>query len=673
MGPLLSLLVVAALTVLAFYVVGAGLLRLLQLASPSPLLAVFLRLVFGSSAVLVLYSVVRTGGNTVMAGLVLLLGGLAWQLRRWGTGAPALGETAFLAPPGPARSRWASGGGGGALALGAVVLLTALRFPLLYNFGTGHYDAPFVDFIFYGKTAFQLNALGLESITFAPTGSGLQAAQPYHYFELWLNALLLWATTFPPGVTVFMLTYSILLTVVYFGFCALMETFGHSLSKALLLGAACLFIMGIFLPVFHRSAILVNNLYGLQPYLIVRPKLAPAYIFMLLGFVLYVRQNRPAAFWSWAVVPLVFISTGPALLVSLGVLALVLAVQARYRLATLGQLLLPVLAVAGFMAGFYLLNARLGSPHQGLSPGVGAGLAALLPQPREWHTVVNVVAGMLLAFAAYYFIYVAGLLLLALPHPRQAWRVVQPYSGLLLLVAGGGLVGAVLAGVGLHFVDAGQFFDNLATVSTAVLVATLLAALLRGRSAKWFYAVFGAFAGFIALNVYTSDGKLAQHMTSHYNPAFLDAVTQVAPKLSQEGAYVMGAADRKKYGRFGYKSYLCTPGFYLSVAVPQEAILFSLSHLGIDPEEAVATAPANSVQMRNEVEQAPIRQFARQYRARHPGLGDAAVQRAFVLQQHINFVCVSPGGELPGSLQPLVRRVLQDDVTHERMYLLNVQ
>ena len=51
--------------------------------------------------------------------------------------------------------------------------------------------------------------------------------QPYYYFELWLSALLAWALPLAPAVSLFVLAYTVLLIVLYIGYCALFNHFGQ--------------------------------------------------------------------------------------------------------------------------------------------------------------------------------------------------------------------------------------------------------------------------------------------------------------------------------------------------------------------------------------------------------------------------------------------------------------
>ena len=74
-------------------------------------------------------------------------------------------------------------------------------------------------------------------------------------------------------------------------------------------------------------------MFSLLPYLAVFPKLALVYIFMLLGFLLYVKGQREAALWAWVGIPLVFVSTAPAMMVVLTLLAAGTAYRAKAPLA----------------------------------------------------------------------------------------------------------------------------------------------------------------------------------------------------------------------------------------------------------------------------------------------------------------------------------------------------
>ena len=657
MLSLLSVCWPVALLALVCWFLGGGLLRLARLPALPLFLSVFLRLVLGLSLLLTGYALVRTTGNTVLAGLILLLGGMLWQLRRAAAPAgPAVG-------PGPATGAAALG-----LAVAVAVGMTALRFPMLYNFGTGYFDAPFLDLAYYAKLTFPLNQQGVETVMLEPTNVVRPVPVPYHYFELWLNALLEWATPLAPTVSLFVATYSFMLTLVFFGYCTLFEHFEQPRGRVLLLGALCMFLTGILLPGFERSTVLWNNRFALLAYLAVFPKLASVYIFTLLGFALYVRRQLAAAFWAWAVIPVVFISTAPALFGSLAVLATGLTIAGRRGRRYWQHLLLPVVVSAGFIGAFYLINAWL-HPSAASTP-LGSSLRALLPRAGEWRTSLNVAVGGVLAFVAYYFLYGLVLLAAAWPRWRQAAARLKPYAGLLGLVLGYFAIGLPLWGLGYHFLDAWQFFNNAVMAGVAALFATGLAVVLRGRGPRPAYLTATALGGLILLNLYSAGGKLPLHVTVAYDPAFLARVNALLPVLSPAGAYVLGPDDYDS--PYAYNAYTRTPGLYLNTLEKQSRVLLNLSQLSVDTAQAAANAANFAYQTTDLIERTQIRQFARQLRVRQPTLSDAAIQRRFVLSQQLNFVCVAPSGQLPASLQALVRQQLEDPQTHEKLYLLNV-
>ena len=663
MIQLLLLSTLAAIAAGLFCLAGAGILRVLRIPAPATLYGLFLRLIFGLSAVLTIYAAVRTGFNTVLSGVLLSLGGVSWWLRKHGAGRQLHGSREKLLRPTAAPYSVAHLL---LLLLSAAALMTALRFPLLYNFASGHYDAPFLDIVYYAKLTFPLNQQGVESSMLEP-GSLVQAVpQPYHYFELWLNALLAWATPLAPAVSLFVLTYSLLLTVVYIGYCALFEHFGQPRHRALLLGAACLFIAGVFLPVFNRNSILVNSMFSLLPYLAVFPKLAPVYIFMLLGFLLYVKGHGAAALWAWVAVPVVFVSTAPAMMVALTLLAIGMAWRTQAKLADWLALLLPMVSASLFIGLFYVAN-KLTHPQPVESILLGGGWRAMLMQRSEWITSLHVVVGAALAFLAYYFWYGGILMVLALSDLRRAWQTVRPYAGLLGLVGSLFVVGLLLWGAGYHLLDAWQFFNNALVPAVAALIAALAAMLLRGRRARWAYSFAGAIGLLVLVNVSAAGWRVPMHATVAYDPAFLAEVKQLAPVLSPVGAYVLGPADYN--GPYAYNAYTRTPAQYLSL-LRENTPLVNISHVSLNAAQAAQMAPAYQAQITAMIESTAIRRFARQRRAVEPALTDEQLQREFVLREHITFVVVAASGELPASLKPLAYRMLQDPVTGEKLYLL---
>ena len=651
------LIVLTVVALLVFHAVGTWLARLFRLALPD-FFGLFVRTVTGMVVVVSSYAVLSTRGNTVLW-LLLLAFFMAWRSLR----SNPVDDLATSPPPAATNSReWLRE----LLLLSAAgTLLAAIRLPLVYNFASHQLGVPYHDFVYYARLTFPLNELGVETNMVNPVNHGLLVAQPYHYLENWLNALLVRVSGLLSIQTLYISTYSTLLALAYLGYCAIYRHFGQSRRWALALGLVSLPLTGLFLPLFKRLALLENNFYDMSNLMFVFPKLTVILVLLLLAYLLYLKQHETAAIWLVVAVPVTFVSTAPALMMAFGLWAIYRTIRTHEGWRGLVRRLGPGLLIFMGFGLFYFANARLHSSNELQYTG---GMTNVFATGDTWRHAPNFLIGLALCVGAYNFVY--GLLLLGLLWMgRQSlltvWRRcenVLVFTGLIFFSA------AICWVIFMPFYEGWQFYNNITLAAGPVAIVVLLANALtkQGLAARLItlFVLGGAVAG---INYQMSQRIDLIALNYQVNPTFLQSVRQ--QNLTQTGGFIL---DSTEYiDPFSVNSAAFSPGLYMSL-VRNNVSLVSLSQLSLNADSVAARYPEKAASLRRWIEEAPITQFYQQARLRNPNLSREEAQRQFVLRHRINFVCVSKAGRLPASLQPLVQTRLEDAVTGEKFYLLRL-
>ena len=650
MGLFFQLLLLVLGTLLACYGAGTVLCRGLKVAPREPWFTLFVRLVLGLGLLVVLYAAGRTGGQTVLLPLLLLLPAAAWQLRR--TAAPA--DVPALPRLGPLLV---------AAGLLAVVVF-AVRWLLLHDPASPFLRTPFQDYVYYGRLSYQLSASGIETSVLPGLSPQVRVPTPYHYLELWLNAALVRVSGLPATWTLFLGTYSVLVTMVVVGFRAVLAHMGLRGWPAGVLALLLVLVTGVNWPLFAQYSLTRNGALVASALLPVQPKTAPLYLLITLGGLLLLRARFGAAALVLAGLPLLFISTAPASLAGLVGLAFYLGITQRRSWRTAGGMVALAVAVAGYLGAFYGLHAPPASVR-----GAAHLVAPWLPAPGELPTLVNIAAGTLLNFLLFYAPYGVLLLLLLVAGRRVAAQTAWTGGGALLSWGLTALLTATAArSLATHMLDSVQLFSNLMMPVAAFGVVLGVGWGISRRPAWWGGVVALALLGLAGVNGHQLFSlQTPLHEPTRYSPAFLRQVRAALPGLGNRGGFILADADYETAYTLNPSTYIA--GTYVS-NFRNDYVLTSLStphpdQAGADPRFAYNAAYARAITSATELYQwVQVHGLAQQ-----PGRWDSA-RYFFVADARLRFVCVSRRATLPLALQSLVQAVYVDAWSGEKFYVL---
>lgn len=645
MPYLIDLLVLFLVGSILFYGVGAMVLRLLGWHAEEPFFTIFLRLLTGVLVVTTAYSAWRTGGVTILLPVPLLLGIAVRALR------PAQSQAVAAEP---SSFRYAL-----LLALGIGLVVFATQYGLVYEPGAAHLQTPFQDYVYYSRLTLMLNKVGLETNSLEVVFPQFQTEQPYHYLELWLNALFVRVTGLPSVWVFFVSASSVLISMAGVGFAAIYTYCGIRKVWAALLGLLTLTVIGTVWPLLMaRYNMVVNGSLLAHVPLQLHPKLAPVYLAELLTVLLLLRQRWLAAAAAAAMLPLLFVATAPAAIAGVAGLLGYLAISHRLPWRRALWLSVPIAGALVYLGLFYALQPPA---YQFANSGQSSALAAVVPAPSEARTLLNIAIGVGLNYSIYYAAY-AALLTLLWFLPGNSPRL-QPSDRPLLAWGAAMLLGAiVMRTLGHHFLDGFQFFSNPIVPLSAAMIAVLLGRALHGTSARRHGLAAVVLVGLLFMTI---SGDITDN--TRYSAQFLEQVGPVLRSLPNRGGYLLGDADYKNAYMTSSDSY--TAGTYIS-NFKNDYLLLSLSSLvpdnfQTDPRFARDSAQAELIRRRSTL----VRLAKLSSQAGHAIPADSA-ELALVQRAGLAFICASPRAVLPTALRPLVRARYRDARSGEVLYVL---
>lgn len=645
----IKLFSVASIFILVCYIVGVAITSLFKLAHREQFFALFLSLVLGLSVIVSLYAIICTHGNTVQSAILVLILLVAWSIKHQPINSSSLApESAVLS-------------GTGASVLPILLILTigtfCLQYFILFDSDSEYLKTPFVDYVYYSRLALPLNHLGLETNALEPIYQQFLTQQPYHYFEIWLNTLLVRITGLPSALVLFVSSASILLTIICVGFSAVFAHFQLRTIWVVILAVLFLFVTGIRWPFLQHYDFVSNGALLSSTLLCLQPKLAPVYVFMLLVGLLLLNRHYIAAGATLAIMPLVFISTAPVAGISAVALASYLLLIRKLSWVKASAVVMPIVAATLYIVLFYTSHPE---PYQFPSTGRAFALQSIIPGFSEAKTLLNITIGVFVNYAIYFGAYGALLLLLLRRQPRLLAGVppiIWIWFSASLVIA------AIMRAFGTHYLDSFQFFSNAMLPLTPIVLAIVLAVVLQRAALNSYFLATGIIALLLTINFFVIGAG-----TTRYSPQFMREISRIAPRIGYRGAYIFADTDYKNAYTLSSDSY--TAGNYIS-NFKNDYALMSLSELDIDSLATDARFNRDSAQAEQIIRKSTLYRFAKFKSLQGRKYSLDSIKYKFVTENNIGFICASKEAKLPLILQSLISATYIDSLSGERLYLLN--
>lgn len=548
--------------------------------------------------------------------------------------------------------------------IGAVLLGTLLCYGWEAYFffwpgGPMKYHIPFWDSTFYTRVVSALVVTGRESgwaLDMELSNSTYEGITLYHYYELWLNALLIELYRVPSLVLLMAVNVPLFHCFVLIGILAWIEI-NHPIKWwSALLCFGLLFVNGVFLEWYkaHPFTALSEDVRSdLLDF--VGKKTGPYYLYAIGLLLLFQRKKyEDATVWllSIAIVTTVALPTmaGGIMLASL-ILWMLSNIDMKAWIWHTGMAILALATISIFFLLFGLRGVESGGPSELLANAIPSSLQIA-------KTKLNLFIGLFIHIGVLYWPWLLILILLGFRYQNLAWR---DFVITCAIVVTGAFNWALLS----PNLEAFQFFTHptfsilnlLLTVQLAVLIIKPQVNIMRYSIA----AMGLIFFVWINFNRHYATQKHYFSYDRLYDFEFLNRLA--SPKIKSQirgwGASILHANEYVKTFQ-SHLPVMVQMGEYLPLLHPT-AQAFSISTFEV---------PEVPRLRRNDLALMAFTQFVNRQKAEGTFRNIPQSQADFIRKHRIGYLIASKSAVVPPTIQPMITDSIVDSKSGERFYLL---
>jgi hypothetical protein len=519
---------------------------------------------------------------------------------------------------------------------------------------------PHPDELFSAKLSVFIQEMAIENFSLDYIYPQDLHPQPYHFFEIWLTSLL----GLIPGMNnVYVLqfdVYVLLCAVCVIGFCGVLGTISRKQADfvVFLFALFALYFTGIDISFFSEVPLLnTASTFARNPWNY--SKLVVVYVFLLAALQLWLLNQKKEAVYSLLFLPVVFISTAPAVLTTVSLVLLIdcwKAKSLRGSQAGFGMITIVLaLFLWLFVFGKPMNSTGTGSYHSSVFDLVFFSL-------DYFKTAFNVLAGTAIVILAIYLpVMVISVFVLI-----RSWR--EWYRDQLIWIILGVLILSALAWAAFHRMpDSVQLFSNISVsilnISAVIVLWMVFAA---GQSVFLRVAALVVFivmlvSPFISLLRGKVEDANALHKSSI---AFAEQLMSERDRFSSLGAFVKAKEEYNSI--FTKNSSFSVPASYLILADDHQHVT-SLSVYDI-PLDSTSTLFPFEEKM---VASAPFFKFVEYQKSTgtYVSLEQSMVQ--FVKSNSIRYLVLSTQATLPAAFTDMAGAALVNPINNERIIFLD--
>ncbi len=654
------LLILISLSV--FYVVGTLLLWLTRLKPKGDIFyETFVRLIVGLVTVVSVYAIVKTCGNTILWGFLIV--GVLYLLYAK-RNKLFLGKYCF----------------GNLLSDGKKVLLPVLVMFLLgiglflfqgaFFYATPINNMPHGDYAFYATVASVLNDFGVEGANWRSVViGGNTVPTPYHYFDIWLPVIFINISHGDTYEAFVVITQSIFMVILSMGMIAVTrKVMGYtdvaSLRQAqgATLGGVGRILIQVLsvLSIFFAGLLFVKILPQSSDFIFSNScslKYLSVSMFVV-WCVLAMLEKKGGWYLPMLCLPVVNVVTAPVTFTTV-VLLLCMSALRRKQLKHIVLPLLSVFVIAIFIVLFYFLQA-------GESASGGLSLSTILDSFVEDKTKpFKIIFGSIAILLSVYAYYLLPTIVSAISRKRNDyWTLVKDdaivFVGMFTVVC----VGVVVWGLTHVIADSVQFFmvSAIPWINVIVWLLILFSFKISNRIAGYFVMVFITLIA--TLNIYMID----KNPFYRYLPNGRDVycVKDVASAISETdglhlGVFIQDTAQMNEYWDFNcfwvgnvFKHF--TSDLYLTAVYPEP---------NIDKYDDVIKPKIKKAVRGN-----PFQKYMAEFKQANPDSRYEDIVLEFIRVHDCKFVYIISGCKLPEPIVPYIEKQFVDDKTGEKFFVL---
>lgn len=504
------------------------------------------------------WSIIKTGGTTILAGLIIPLIFLAKHLR-W--------RPVFTSFPIISFIKWC----------GFTYLLVSafniIEFSWLYEHSHDLLiNVPHFDFLYYAKISGSLSFNGAENRLVELNNiypEFRNVRMPYHYPEIWLNSIFVSATSTSSLKCMMLLTYPLLKG----GFVLLLYVYVKNMLPewkpfiAFLLAIALGSVTGFYFPFYADSELLkyYDGITQAGSYMSFGRK----YIFLELyaGFFIFfllAKEQYRLFLLCFSIIPFFSIGTSAAIYGVLFVFPFILLMLKKITRSNCIELIAEVFLVALFQALFYGLNGS-----KELNNSIAESVLALqLLHTPDLQNFKTLFFAFLFPYVRYLIFYLPYLLLVAFTVIKLKKKQVNIQVAFIILLTLGGAVAAAFAN---GLLDSGQFFYNIIPLATLFIFIILINLFVSGFLSRNSFIIIFSFLGVAGVYHLICDYSHQKQSVAPYNALSVNERVQNLQniEIAAKGKPIVGLFRESMNVEHNYSflhSYYRNHHFYLQFA-----------------------------------------------------------------------------------------------------------
>ncbi len=629
-----------------FYIAGSFVLWLLRTAPKADVFyETFVRLIVGLVSVVSAYAIVKTCGNTILCGFLIV--GVLYLLY-------AKRNKLFL---GKYCVRNLLPDDKNILLPVLVMFLLGIGFFLFqgsFFYATPINNMPHGDYAFYSTISSVLNDFGVEASDWQSVViGGSTAPSPYHYFDIWLPVIfinILQGDTYEAFVVV---TQSIYMVILAMGMIAVTRKVMGYADAAFLrqaqgakngaVGRILIQVLSV-LSIFFAGLLFVKILPQSSDFIFSNScslKYLSVSMFVV-WTVLAMLEKKGGWYLPMLCLPVVNIITAPVAFTT-AVLLLGMSALRRKSLKHIVLSVVSVFAVAVFIVLFYFLQA-------GESASGGMSLSTILDAfADDKAKPFKIIFGSIAILLSVYAYYLLPTIVSAISRKRNDyWTLVKDNAIVFVSVVMVVCVGTVVWGLTHVMADSIQFFmvSAIPWVNVAIWLLILFSFKIANKGAGYLVMAFVVLMA--ALNFY----QIEKVPFYRYSQKYVDAdyVKDVSAAISETdglhlGVFVQGSSQMVRYWDFncfgvGAEFKHFTSDLYLTAVYPEP---------NIDK-----FAEIDKPRIQKAVKGNPFQNFMIEYKSAHPDSRYDEIVLGFVKANDCKFVYLNSGCKLPETVEPYI-------------------
>lgn len=636
-------LLAIVVSLVSFYVVGSLLLWLARFAHrQDSFYDTFVKLLVGLVGVVTTYAIVKTAGNTILWGFVII--GVLCLWRSYKENAlhkEYCFREIFNVNKGTVVSLCA------VLALGIVFFL----FQGAFFYAEPINNMPHGDYAFYATVSSVLNDFGVETSSWeSAVLYGSTTPSPYHYFDIWLPTIfinILQGDTYESFVVVTQAIYMVILSI---GVIAITRRFTDNWLMQVLSVLSIFFAGLLFVRILPQSSdFIFSNSCSLK-YLTVS--------MFVVWMVLAMLEKKGGWYLPMICLPIVNVITAPVAFITV-VLLLCLSAFRRKQIRHIVRPFVSIIVVAVFIVVFYFLQA-------GESASGGLSLSTLLDSfADDKAKPFKIIFGAMAILASVYMYYFLPTIVSVVSRRRnEYWTLIKDnaivFVAMIIVVC----VGVVVWGLTHVMSDSIQFFMVSAIPWVNISIWLLILFSFKVFTSKFRYLVCAFVVLMVGLNFYQIDK--VPFYRYYQTKSDVEYLKNVSSAISGTeglplGVFIQDSTEMKGYWDFncfgvGAEFKHFTKDLYLTAVYPEVNVE---RYSEIDRPRIIKAVKAN-----------PFQKFLTEYKSEHEVFNYNDAVFDFMKLHACRFVYLSKKCEMPEAIVPYIEKQFADEKTGEKFIVL---